>query len=167
VGVDGGCGGLDRRQSVVVVDGVEELDVQDRTHAGRYFAGEAHGAAVGRVLEGLGPALGARDDFHAVGSQRMQLAQAAADSDGLEVGVAGDEQEAVPRLQQVRRAADRIGAGDEVEERMFGDLLLALVEQQRHAGGGLCHHAHRAVDDGVLHEAFAGEGGVVARAPDG
>ena len=44
---------------------------------------------------------------------------------------------------------------------------VALVEQERHGGGGLRDHAHGAVDDGVLREAFAGEGCVVARRPDG
>ena len=94
-------GGLDGGEAVVVVDGVEQLDVQDRAHAGRHLAGEADAAAVGRVLEGLGPAVGAGDDLHAVGAQRVQLAHLAADGDGFEVGVAGDEQEAVPGLEQV------------------------------------------------------------------
>ena len=105
--VDGRGGGLDGGEAVVVVGGVEQLDVQDRAHAGHGLAGEAHGAAAGGVLEGLGPAVGAGDHLHAVGAQRVQLAQAAADGDGLEVGVAGDEQEAVPGLQQVGGAGDR------------------------------------------------------------
>ena len=84
---------------------------------------------------------------------------------GLEVGVAGDEQEAVPGLQEVGGGRDGVGAGDEVEERVVEDLGVALVEEERHGSGGLRHHAHGAIDDGVLGEAFAGEGGVVARRP--
>ena len=105
--VDGRGGGLDGGEAVVVVDGVEQLEVQDRAHAGYHLAGEAHAAAGGGVLEGLGPAVGAGDDLHAVGAQRVQLAQLAAERDGLEVGVAGDEQEAVPGFQQVRGGAGR------------------------------------------------------------
>ena len=50
---------------------------------------------------------------------------------------------------------------------MLGDLLVARVEEERHGGGGLGDHAHGAVDDRVLHEAFAREGGGVARGPRG
>ena len=46
------------------------------------------------------------------------------------------------------------------------DLLRALVEQQRDRRRRFRDHAHAAIDDGVLHEAFAREGAVVARAPD-
>ena len=66
--------------------------------------------AVDGVVEGGGPAVGAGDDLHAVGAQRVQLADVAADGDGFEVGVAGDEQEAVPGLQQIGRAGGRVGA---------------------------------------------------------
>ena len=120
VDVDGGGGGLDGAHAVVVVDGVEQLDVQDRAHAGHRLAGKAHALAAGGVLEGLGPAVGAGDDLHAVGAQRVQLADLAADGDGFQVGVAGHEQEAVPGLEQVGRAGDGRGAGDQVEERVLG-----------------------------------------------
>jgi hypothetical protein len=166
VDVDRRGGGLDGGEAVVVVDRVEELDVQDRAHARHHLAGEAHAAAGGRVLERLGPAVGAGDHLHAVGAQRVQLADLAGKRHRLEVGVAGDEQEAVPGLEQIGGGGDRVGAGEEVEEGVLGELGVALVEEQRNAGGGLGQHAHRAVDDGILGEALAGEGGVVARRPD-
>ena len=50
---------------------------------------------------------------------------------------------------------------------MLDDLRVALVEEQGHGSRGLRHHAHGAIDDGVLGEAFAGEGGIVARRPHG
>ena len=105
VDVDGGGGGLDGAQAVVVVGGMEQLHVQDAAHAGhRPRRRGARVRAGGGVFEGFGPAVGAGDDLHAVGAQRVQLAHVAADGDGFEVGVAGDEQEAVPGLEQVGRA---------------------------------------------------------------
>ena len=59
------------------------------------FARDAERPAADGVLVGLGPAVGAGDDLDAVGVERMQLAERAASGDGLEVGVARDEQEAV------------------------------------------------------------------------
>ena len=50
---------------------------------------------------------------------------------------------------------------------MVDDLGVALVEEEGHGRRGLRDHAHGAVDDGVLGEAFAGEGGVVAWGPYG
>ncbi len=163
--VDRRGGGLDGGEAVVVAQGVEQLDVQHAAHAGHRLAGDADGAAGGGVVEGLGPAVGARHHLDAVGAKRVELADGAADGDGFEPGVAGDQEEAVAGLEQVRRAGGGVGAGEEIEEGMLGEFLGALIEQQGHAGGGLGDHAHRAVEDGVLHEAFAGEGGVVARRP--
>jgi hypothetical protein len=167
VDVDRRGGGLDGREAVVVVGGVEQLDVQDRAYARGGLAREAHTSSSRCVLEGLGPAVEAGDDLHAVGAQRVQLADLAVDGDGFQVGVAGYEQEAVPGFEQVGGGCDRIGAGDEVEQRVLGDLVVARIEEQRHAGRGFRDHAHGAIDDGVLHEAFAGEGGIVARRPGG
>jgi hypothetical protein len=154
--------------------GLSDIDFQSRPpssssgrDAGCHLAGETDAAAGGGVLEGIGPAVGAGNDLHAVGAECVQLAQAPVDRDGLQVGVAGDEQETVPGLEQIGRGCSGIGAGDEGEERVLGDLLIAGVEQKRHAGGRLRHHAHRAVDDGILGEALAGEGGIVAGRPHG
>ncbi len=47
------------------------------------------------------------------------------------------------------------------------DLDVAVVQEEGHGGAALRDHAHAAIDDGVLHEAFAGETGVVARRPHG
>ena len=57
--VDGGGGGLQRAHAVVVVVGVELLEMQDARNAWRGFAGYAHGAAGDGVVVGLGPAVGA------------------------------------------------------------------------------------------------------------
>ncbi len=45
-------------------------------------------------------------------------------------------------------------------------LVVSFEEHERHRGSGLRDHAHGAVDDGVLHEAFAGERLVIARGPN-
>jgi hypothetical protein len=49
VDVDCRGGGFDGGEAVVVVDGVEQLDVQDRAHAGDHLAGEAYGSAAARL----------------------------------------------------------------------------------------------------------------------
>ena len=165
--VDRGGGGFERAHAVVVVRGVEELHVEDAADTGNAVAGEAHGASGDGVLEGFGPAVGAGDDLHAVGAQRVQLADVAVDGDGFDVAVAGDEQVAEQRLEELGADLDRVRAVDEVEQRMDRDLFLAAIEKERHRGGGLGGHAHAAVDDRVAHEAFAGEGGVVTRCPGG
>ena len=113
VDVDGRRGGLNGREAVVVVERVEEFQMQDAGDAGRGLAGDAARLAVDGVVVGLGPAAGAREDAHAVWAQRVQLADVAAERDGLEVGVAGNEEEAVPGLEQVGRAGLRIGASEE------------------------------------------------------
>jgi hypothetical protein len=48
---------------------------------------------------------------------------------------------------------------------MVGRALAVLEHRQRRGGGGLGDHPHAAIGDGVLGEAFAGQGGVVARRP--
>ena len=79
--VDGAGGGLDGGEAVVVVERVEQLQVQDAAHAGHGLAGEAARLAVDGVVEGGGPAVGAGDDPHAVGAERVQLADVAADGE--------------------------------------------------------------------------------------
>ena len=44
-------------------------------------------------------------------------------------------------------------------------FLRAGVKQKGNRGRGLCDHAHATMHDGVLHEAFAGERGIVPPRP--
>ena len=78
VDVDGGGGRLDGAHAVVIVGRVEQARVQDRAHAGHRLLGKAHGRPVGRILEGLRPAVRPRDHLHAIGAQHVQFAQAPA-----------------------------------------------------------------------------------------
>ncbi len=110
--VDGGGRGFQRGRAVVVGDGVEELQVQDRADALHDVGHEASALAVGRVLVALGPAVGARDHLHAVDAQGVQLAEFAAGGDDFEVGVAGHEQRAVPGFEEIeQRVRSRISFG--------------------------------------------------------
>ena len=45
------------------------------------------------------------------------------------------------------------------------EFLRAVIEQEGHRGRALRDHPHAAIDDGVLHHAFAGEAGEIALAP--
>jgi hypothetical protein len=97
----------------------------------------------------------------------MQLADRAADADGLHIGVAGDEQIAVPVLEQVGAAALRVGRGQQVEQRVRIEPVLALEQVDGDGGRGFRDHPHGTVDDGIAGIALAREGGIVARRPDG
>jgi hypothetical protein len=144
---------------------MKQLEVQDAGDARRGLAGDADGLGVGGVVVGLGPAAGTGDDLDAVGAQSVQLTDSAGNGDGFEVGVAGDEEVAIPGFEQIRGGGGGVGAGKQGKEGVLGELLVASVEEQGHAGGGLGDHADGAIENGILHEAFAGEGGVFARRP--
>ena len=75
--VDRGASCLDGAHAVMVVDGVEELEMQDGADARHRFLVEAAGLSRDGVFEALRPAVGAGDDLHAVGAQRVQLADGA------------------------------------------------------------------------------------------
>jgi hypothetical protein len=66
----------------------------------------------------------------------------AADAHRFDIRVAGDEQEAVPALQEVGRGVVGRRPRHEIDERVLLDLLGPFIEQQRHRGGGLRDHAH-------------------------
>ena len=68
--VDGAGGGLDGGEAVVVVEGMELLEMQDAGHAGDGVALDARGAAVERVGVRVGPAVGAGDDAAMIESRR-------------------------------------------------------------------------------------------------
>ncbi len=166
--VDGGCGGFDGGEAVVVVERVEEFLMQNSPHAADGFAVEADGGgAVDCVVVGFRPAVFAGHDLDAVGAENVEFAQLAVESGGFDVGVAGDEQEADEGFEEFGAGGGGCGAFDEAEQRVLFDLVRAIVEAERHGGCGFGDHAHGAVDDRVLHEAFAGEGCVVARGPGG
>jgi hypothetical protein len=107
---------------------VEQAHVQARAHARRRLLDKAHGRAARRIFVGLGPAVGARDHLHTVWAQHVQLAQPPANADRLHVGVAGDEQEAVPALEEVRARVVGRWPRDEIEQRVLTYFLRAVVE---------------------------------------
>ena len=98
---------------------------------------------------------------------RPCIRRAAVDRNRLEVGVTGDEEVAIERLEEVGAGLQRVGPGDEAQQRVLRDFVVTGVEEEGHAGGRLRDHANATIDDGVLHEAFTREGLVIARRPDG
>ena len=72
----------------------------------------------------------------------MQLANFALERDRFDVGVARDEQEAVPGFEKIRAGVIEARPPEQIEQRMILDLVRALIEQQRDRGGGLRDHAH-------------------------
>ena len=149
----------------MVVERMEQRHVQDRAHAAARILAEAHRLPADRVVVGLRPAVSARHNLHAVGAKHMQLAHSAVDRDGLEISVPGDEQMPVPSLEQIRRAVRRVGLGEQRQQWVLVDLGLAVEQEQRHACRRFRDHAHRAVDHGVLGEAFARKAREIAWRP--
>jgi hypothetical protein len=86
VDVDGGGGGLDGGEAVVVVEGVEELQVQDRAHAGHRLAAQRHRGVAHGVFVDFRPAVEAGHHLDAVGPEHVQFAQGAGAGGGLELG---------------------------------------------------------------------------------
>jgi hypothetical protein len=85
----------------VIVGGVEQLHVQDATDAGNGFATQADRLCGYGIVVGFRITFGAGHNFHAVRAKGVQLAQIGSQSDGFEVGVAGDEEVAVPGFEQI------------------------------------------------------------------
>ena len=166
------AGGLDRRQSVVIVERMELREMQDRRHerAGlRRALFEAQRAPRDRVLVSLRPAVHAGHHAHAVGPQRVELAHLlrslAVQDDRLDVGVAGEQEMRAKRLQERRALLARIGPREQRGERMRLACGVALVGEIGHRRRALGDKLHRAVHDRVADEALAGERRVIARRP--
>src|SRR6187399_991922 len=85
---------LYRAHPVVIVDRVEERQMQDRRQ--RRTLVETHRAATDRIVVGLWPTISTRHKLHAIGPQRIELAD----------------------LKTFGTALARIGAADKIEERM-------------------------------------------------
>ena len=74
----------------MVVGRVEQLQVQDAGDALDRLAADPLAAAANRVVVGFGPAVGAGDDPHAVGTQQVEALERAVDGHRVEVDIAGD-----------------------------------------------------------------------------
>jgi hypothetical protein len=154
---------FERREAVVVVGRVEELQVQHRQPAVG-VAGDPHRAAGRLVVIGQRPAARSGDHGHAVGPQGVELAGLWV-AGRLQVSVAGRLQAPEERLHQVGAALLRIGPVDEALEGMIVGPLAIDEHGKRRGGGGLGDHADAAIGDGVLGEPFRREGAVVAGRP--
>jgi len=117
------------------------------------------------IDEGGRPAIAAGLDAHAIGTQRVKLAQLAVEQDGFEIGVAVEQQIGADRFDERNAGVRRIGPLDEREQRMIASLLAAFIDEPRNGSRRLDHHAHTAMTDGVALIALAGERRAVARGP--
>ena len=130
------------------------------------LGGDPPAAPAGRVVEGGRPAVRALDDRDPVRPQEVQLAQPVADRHALDIGIAGQQQVAAERLDEIgARLARRSAAPRSAEQRMLVELAAAVVEQPGHARGGLRDQPDAAMGDRIAHEALAGEAGIAARRP--
>jgi hypothetical protein len=161
--VDRNGGRLERRQPIVIVEGVHQCEMQDRRQCRGLI--EAHAAPRDGILVGFGPAVGARDQLHAVGPQRVELARGGLDAHRLDVGVAGEQQVRRDRLDQARACLTRVRPRNEIEQRMSIARRAALLHHEGAAADILGHQLHGAVNDRVLHIAGARQRRVVARRP--
>jgi hypothetical protein len=150
----------------MVVERVEQREVQDRRN--RFGAlVVAHGLRADAVEIGLRPAVRPGFEAHPVGAERMEFARLAVERDGLQIGVAGDQQMRDQRLDQSRLALPGVGPIEQGQQRVAVVLAFAVEKRQRHAAGGLGHHADRAVHHRIAPIALAGERRGIARGPHG
>ena len=158
--------GFNGGHTVIVIGWVEQRHVLDLAYARHGVAREADGMSVDGVVVGGWPAIRTRYYTHAVRAQHMELSDIGADGNRLQIGIARNQQEAVPGLQQIRLALQRVGLAQQIKQRVIVDLLVAGKQRERNSGRRLGDHAYTPVDHRVLHEAFTRECRIIARAPD-
>ena len=75
--------------------------MQYAAYIGERFTVEADGSgAIDGVIVGFGVAVFAGYDLDAVGTENVQLARLTAKRRDFQIGIAGDQQEAIPGLEQ-------------------------------------------------------------------
>ena len=117
--------GFQRRHAIVIVERIEDRQMQNRR--GRLAHCEAHRRPARAIFVSLRPALRAGNDFHPVGTQRVQLAHFLEHAHALEIGVAGDEQITRELLDQVRAGLARIRFLKKLEQRVFVVFARAFI----------------------------------------
>ena len=156
---------LDRRQPVMIVDGVEQRQMQDRRQPA-LAQPETHRVAADRIVIGLGPAVAAGHHAHPVGPQRIEFARLAAGTHRLDIGVSGDEQVPDQHLAEGDAALARIGALDQGKRRMLRHLARADLGDERRLRRRFRDQADAAVHDRIALIALSRERDIVARRPD-
>jgi hypothetical protein len=156
--------GRQRRETVIIVERVEEADMQNGLYA---LAGHlvTNFVAERAIDVSRGPAVASRLDAHAIRPQRIELTQLPLEKHGFDIGVAVEQQIGANRLDKRDAGVGRVRAFDQREQRMVDQLRTTFIHQPGHGGRRLRHHAHAAMADGVALIAFADHGGAVARGP--
>jgi len=166
VDIDGYGGGLERAETIMVIEGVERLDVEDR---GAVFGlSETDGLVANAILEAFRPTRRAGDHPHSVRAEGVEFARGAVGGgwNGFEIGVARDLQVTVERLHQRAAILCWVGALQQRERGVLGLGAALIADDELRRGGGLGDQAHAAVSDGVRDIGLPREAGDVARRPD-
>ena len=101
---------LDRAHAVVVVDGMEQAHVQDRAHAGTGSASKRTERPPAEYSNASGQPSGPGITFMRSGRSTCSSRRRPLEAHRLHVGVAGDQQEAVPGSRGNRRSCGRARA---------------------------------------------------------
>ena len=105
--------------------------MQNGPHARHNVIEKAHRLTVDRVLVTFRPAIRPGDHLHAVGAERVQLAQLIANRHGFDVSVARDQQKPVPALKKINAGVIEARAADQIEKRMIFKLVAAFIQNER------------------------------------
>ena len=149
----------------MVVNRMELREMQDRRQRA-FILTEADGPSPDAVVISLGPAVATGDDPHPVGPERMKLTRLAADADGLDIGIAGDDEVAIERLAKGDAALARIGPLDQSQRRMLGLLAPADLGDQLRLRRRLGDQADAAMHHRIALIALPRERAIIARRPD-
>ena len=97
----------------------------------------------------------------------MQFTQPPADHKRLDIGVSGQHEVAIKRLEEIRPAHVRARPRQKRQQRMIAYLVIAVVKQPVHRRGRFRHHAGSPVGYGILHETLTGKRGIGPAGPEG
>ena len=159
VRVDGALRRFQGRHAVVVVQRVEQPQLQ------HIVARQPHRLSVDGIIIGLGPAIIGSNRLHPIRSKCVELPHRAVDFNLLDIGIPRHQQEAVELLAEFAAWLPWIGFLQQLQQRMRGDLAVAVIQKPRQRPRRLRNHPHGAVSDGIGGKPLLGECRIIPRRP--
>ncbi len=153
---------LQRRQAIVIVQRVEEPDMANRRQA---FQVKPVTPGPDNIVIGHRPAVGPGNHLHPVSAQHMHLARITGIAHAFDIGVAGQQQLRIDRLEKLGLSLGAIRTADQRQQRMRVKAAAVVLQDQGQRGAGLGHQPDTAKAHGVAHEPLPHQAGGVARPP--
>ena len=124
------------------------------------------GSPADNIIVGHRPAIRAGHHIHPVAAQHMQLSrQLVRPRHRLKIGVPGQQQKAIDRLQQLGPSLGRIGLTHQIQQRMQVIPCILILQDQWQGRRRLGDQLHRPKADRIAQKPCLGQRGRIARAP--